>query len=238
MKARFLLCVVMVLVAMARYAKGAVTPMAAEMAQSRGWMAARFEDVPEAKSVAPFFSFTYDGRPSAELLKTWELNRSSQKLDDQRTQHTLTYTDPKTKLVLRCVGVEYRDYPTVEWTLYFKNAGERDTPILENIQALELRLNRDKNKGEFVLHHNVGSLTKPSDYAPIDTPLTPGTKLHIGAVGGRPLNTDMPYFYTLTDLDATDTKDMTGRELREEGVVLVLKGRPGAAILTYKRRSS
>jgi len=40
-------------------------------------MAARFEDVPETKAVEPFFSFTYDGKPSAVLLKTWELKRSS-----------------------------------------------------------------------------------------------------------------------------------------------------------------
>jgi NPCBM/NEW2 domain len=41
--------------------------------------------------VEPFFSFTYDGKPSAELLKTWELKRASRPLDDKRTQHTLTY---------------------------------------------------------------------------------------------------------------------------------------------------
>jgi alpha-galactosidase len=195
MKARHLLCIGTVawIVALP-CAKAAVTPTAEEMAQARGWMAARFEDVPEAKTTGPFFSFIYDGKPSAELLKTWEIKRSSQKLDDWRTQHTLTYTDPKTKLELRCVGVEYRDYPTVEWALYFKNGGEKDTPILENIHAVELRLKREKDQGEFVLHHNVGTPVTPRDYGPIDTVLGPGEKLRIGAAGGRPLNTDMPYF--------------------------------------------
>jgi alpha-galactosidase len=157
-------------------------------------MAARFEDTPEAKDADPFFSFTYDGKPSTELLKTWELKRSSQKLDDRRTQHTLTYTDPTTQLELRCVGIEYSDYPTVEWTLYFKNTGEKDTPILENIQALELRLKRSQDQAEFVLHHNVGSPCTPRDYAPIDTALGPAAKMQIGAAGGRSVNTDMPYF--------------------------------------------
>ena len=71
----------------------------------------------------PPFSFVYDGRPSSELLKDWKLERTSKPLDEQRTQRTLTYTDPKTGLVVRVVGVEYRDFPTVEWTVYFKNPG-------------------------------------------------------------------------------------------------------------------
>ena len=52
--------------------------------------------------------------------------------DDQRTEHTLTWTDPKTGLEVRCVGIEYRDFPAVEWVLYVKNTGNKDTPILEN----------------------------------------------------------------------------------------------------------
>jgi alpha-galactosidase len=164
------------------------------MAQARQWMAASFGDAPTVDRAAPFFSFIYDGKPSAEVLKTWELKRSSRRLDDCRTQCTLTYSDPKTKLELRCIGVEYDDFPTVEWTLYFKNAGDNDTPILENIQALALQLTRDKEQGEFVLHHNVGAPCTPDDFAPIDTPLAPKANLHIGAAGGRPMNTDMPYF--------------------------------------------
>ncbi len=109
----------------------------------------------------PFFSFTYDGKPSSELLRTWTLKRERQSLDAQRTQHTLTYTDPKTGLVVRCVGIEYRDFPTVEWTLYFQNPGGKDTPILSDIQALDTQLARipgpSTPQTEFRLHHNVGS---------------------------------------------------------------------------------
>lgn len=176
----------------------AVSPTPAEMAEARGWMAARFEDVPEAKTVAPFFSFKYDGKSSAELLKTWELKRSSQKLDDWRTQRTLAYTDPKTGLVLRCVGVEYRDYPAVEWTLHFKNASDKDTPILSDIQALDLRVERppapSSEQTEFRLHHAIGSLCQARDYQPLETILAPGMVKRITAAGGRPTNSDMSYF--------------------------------------------
>ena len=139
------------------------------------------------------FSFTYGGKPSAELLPTWKLERATRKLDEQRTERALTYTDPQTGLVVRCVAIEYHDYPTVEWTLYFRNTGAADTPILENIQALDLGLERG-HYGEFALHHAVGSPCQVNDYEPLTSPLLPGSKTHIGASGGRPTNSDMSYF--------------------------------------------
>jgi hypothetical protein len=36
---------------------------------------------------------------------------------------------------VRCVAVDYRDFPTAEWTLYFKNTGSNDSEILSDIQA-------------------------------------------------------------------------------------------------------
>jgi len=141
----------------------------------------------------PPFSFTYGRRASAELLKTWDLGRTVRKLDDQRSEHTLTYTDPRTRLVLRCVAVEYHDFPTVEWTLYFKNAGKADTPILADIQALDMRATRE-GKAEFLLHHAVGSRASRSDYAPLATPLRPKATKRISAAGGRPTNSDWSYF--------------------------------------------
>jgi len=41
--------------------------------------------------------------------------------------------------------------------------------------------------------------------------------------------------YTLTDLDVAGTTEMTGRELLESGLPIVLKDRPTAAIIVYKR---
>ncbi len=96
------------------------------------------EDRARTYSTDPPFSFVYGGKPSAELLKTWKMERSSKKLDANREQRTITWTDPATKLQVRCVGVEYKDFPTVEWTVYFKNTGAADTPILEKIQALDV----------------------------------------------------------------------------------------------------
>lgn len=173
----------------------AVSPTPDEMAETRRWAAAHLE---EEKTLKPFFSFTYGGKPSAELLKTLELKRASRQLDDKRMEHTLTYTDPKTGLTIRCVGVEYRDFPTVEWTLYFKNTSAKDTPILADIQALDIPIERpagaSSDQAEFHLHHYAGSPCLPTDYQPFETLLTPGLEKRIATSGGRPTDSDLPYF--------------------------------------------
>ena len=43
--------------------------------------------------------------------------------------------------------------------------------------------------------------------------------------------------YTLTNLDVAGTTEMTGRELLEKGLSIAIKDRPGAVIITYKKKS-
>ena len=160
----------------------------------------RLQDLPleetGAKRISltePPFSFFYDGKPSAELLKCWQVSRDTQKLDAQRTEHTLVYTDPGSSLLVRCVLIEYHDFPTVEWTLYFKNTGPADTPIIEKIQALDVELSRSSD-GEFLLHHNVGSPASGNDYGPLETTLGRSATKRLAGAGGRPTNADWSYF--------------------------------------------
>jgi alpha-galactosidase len=147
----------------------AISPTADELSESRKWVAARFE---EGKSVEPFFSFTCGGTPSAELLKTWKLERSSRKLDDKRTERALAYNDPKTGLVVRCLAIEYADFPVIEWTVYLKNAGDKDTPLLEGIQGLDVQFQRGAD-GEFVLHGIKGDMCTADSFEPYDLTLGP-----------------------------------------------------------------
>jgi alpha-galactosidase len=169
----------------------AVAPTAAEMAESRKWAAAKFETAKDAKTIEPFFSFNYDGKSSAEFLKTWDLKQSSRKLDDNRTEITLTYTDPATKLAVRCVGIEYRDFPAVEWTLYFKNTSDKDTPILSDIQALDLSIARETD-AEFTLHSIAGDPCTATSYAPYVETLGPKASKQLAPAGGRPTNGTFP----------------------------------------------
>ncbi|MGA7702155.1 MAG: alpha-galactosidase [Thermoguttaceae bacterium] len=144
-------------------------------------------------SADPPFSFTYNGRPSAEFLATWQVDRKSTKLDNHRTAHTVVYRDPAGGLSLRCEAVAYDDYPTVEWTLYFKNNAAAVTPIIENIQSLDVRWQRGPDK-EYLLHHNIGAPADNTDYTPLESVLGGNSTKRIGAAGGRSTNTNMSYF--------------------------------------------
>ena len=162
-------------------------PTADELARARKWSA---DNLARATSA---FSFVYDGRPSAELLPTWKFHESTERLDGHRLRRTHTYTDPATGLEVRAVIVEYADWPVVEWTLYFRNTGAADTPILENLRPLDTRFHRG-DAGEFVLHHNVGSPCQANDYQPLETSLAPGASHRVTAAGGRPTSSDLCYF--------------------------------------------
>ena len=100
-----------------------------------------------------------------------------------RTQHTLAWTDPKTGLEVRCVAVEYADFPVVEWTLYFKNAGNKNTPILEDIQGLNATFQRGDG-GEFILNGIRGDINRANSYEPFQQTLKPGTTQKFAPAGG------------------------------------------------------
>jgi alpha-galactosidase len=177
-------------------------------------------------TLEPPFSFTYGGKPSAELLKAWNLKRETRKLDDARTEITLTWTDAATGLQVRCVAIEYADFPTVEWTLHFKNTGAAagpqgrpaDTPILEGIQSLDTRLERNA-EGEFVLHHFTGTPCTQADYEPFVSPLGPKAALHFAPPAGRPSDSVLPYF---------------NLQWPEEGAIVAV-GWPGQWAATFAR---
>ena len=167
----------------------AVSPTSDEMASRRAWFDRHLG--PNAATLP--FSFSYAGRSSSDLLSSWHAEREVEKLDANRMQRTLTFTDRKTGLTVRCVSVEYRDFPTVEWIVYIQNTGHADTPILKDIQGLDVRLWRD-DRGEFVLHHNIGSPDAPNAFQTLETMLAPNADKRITAKGGRPTNSDLCYF--------------------------------------------
>ena len=61
-------------------------------------------------------------------------------MDSRRTEHIANYRDPTTGLVVRGVAIEYADFPAVEWVVHFGNTGAADTPILSDIQPLDVLL--------------------------------------------------------------------------------------------------
>lgn len=184
------------------------------------------QDPPECTPVPPF-SFNYGERSFPEALAEFVTDATWVQLDDARRRHELHYRHPDTGLEVRCVAVEYLDFPIVEWTLYFKNAGAVDTPILADILALDTAFERLPDDlyarfarpSEFVLHHHTGSICAPNDYEPRSTVLPAGQVTPLASTGGRGSNGEFPYF----------TIEWPG-----EGVMAVV-GWPGQWCATFSR---
>jgi alpha-galactosidase len=140
------------------------------------------------------FSFVYGDKASSQLLPTWTRTEEIGKAQrGQAPRRTITWTDPATGLEVRCEIVEYQDFPTLEWTLHFRNTSATETPILSDIQAIDLSLSREP-AGEFLLHHNACSQATLDDYRPLVTPLGPGKSLRVSSSGGRGSDGVWPYF--------------------------------------------
>ena len=192
-----------------------------EFAEAQDWFG-RFLAPVAGSAVPPVpFAFTYDGQPSATLLASWPARRAERALDAQRQEAVVTYTDPKTGLEVRAVAVSYRDYPTVEWTGFFKNTGTTVTPILAGIQGLDTHWERG-GATEFLLHHEFGTFypNVPTDFMPQESQLGPGQSKRFIPSKGRACADVMPYF----DLARGD----------HSGVIVVV-GWPGAWAAEFAR---
>jgi alpha-galactosidase len=192
------------------------------------WMGMHFGSINAASR--PTFSFVYGGKPFAEVLKGWKVESEMCRLDGQRTQHTHIYRDPKTGLEVRCVAFQYSDFPTIEWTLYFKNTGDRDTSLLENIQALDASFFTLPAAGEFLLHHHAGSSARVEDYQPLETTLGPKAEKRFAPTGGRGSNGTFPYF----NLEWPVARAPRGGTAASEGVIVAV-GWPGQWAASFTR---
>lgn len=198
-------------IAMTMMPLSAVTPSREEFATVSAWMQKHHSDPP--------FSFTYGGKHSRELLRGWSLQKRTRRLDLARTEHTMTWTGDG--LQVRWVAIEYRDFPTVEWTLYFRNVSKTETPILQDIQAIDITMRRSE-KSEYVLNHNTGSPCTQTDYQPMRDVLVPDTTKRITTSGGRSSNSDLPYFNV---------------EWQDEGMIIAI-GWPGQWAAEFTRDDS
>ncbi|MHB0856742.1 MAG: glycoside hydrolase family 36 protein [Anaerolineae bacterium] len=113
------------------------------------------------------FSFVYGGRPSSELLGGWSATVEEDTPGDGMARRTLILTDPQTQLQIRAVADTYLDTGGVDWTLSFTNLGEQDTPLLEQVKALDLALPVGA-KDRVVLHRLHGSTCAVHDWLPFD----------------------------------------------------------------------
>jgi alpha-galactosidase len=139
----------------------------------------------------PPFSFKYGGKPWADLLSTWQVQRNEGALDPNRTRQTIIYTDPETGLEVHCVGTQYHDFPAMEWTVFFKNTGHADTPLIEDVQAIDTTFPVDATASSPQLRYFNGGQAADDDYRPLVSPL--GTPQSF-TPNGRGSDRWLPYF--------------------------------------------
>src|ERR1019366_4349939 len=114
-------------------------PTVAEMDAAHNWAVRRFGNGRRAPLEVPPFAFHIGDQESMNVLKSWTTASSLRRLDRKRIERSNTYTDSVSGLVVTCRSVEWRDFPTVEGALNFKNTGKSGTPIIFDIPPIEIQ---------------------------------------------------------------------------------------------------
>ena len=74
-----------------------------------------------------------------------------------------------------------------------------------------MQTSSDDGEGEIVLHHQPGSLCNRTEYQPLETVLKAGAPLQIATSGGRPTNSNLPYF-NLAKAGRASSSSWVGRD--------------------------
>ena len=156
-----------------------------DMDKSRAWTG-RFFASPADLPI----SFVFDGKPVAGIPEAWQPGSRRRRIDANIVETVFEGRDPETGLSLRVECTEYLDYPVVEWVARLANTGNRPTPIISDILALD---------GAFegaspVLCHSNGDFYSGEGYTLQETPLRKGESLTFAPTGGRPCDHAFPYY--------------------------------------------
>ena len=128
------------------------------------------------------FSFVYGGRPLAEIVGAWNVQVRQEEAAGNRLPRVLTLTDPDTSLEVRAEVTIYTDTGGVDWTLHLTNRGTRDTPIIEQLQAVDWTI-VPRGKAEPILHRLNGGTSTVDDWLPLEDALPPGKRVEFGPSG-------------------------------------------------------
>jgi alpha-galactosidase len=139
-------------------------------------VATAFAEVRFDPAHAPL-SFIYNGKPSDQLLQTWKRDQNN-------------WTDTRTGLRVSAAVTSLDDFPATEWLLQFENTAKSDTPIIENVLALDLKL----PPANWRLHHSNGAPANPTDFEPHVDTIDVTHSLVLGGGGGRSSNKDFTFF--------------------------------------------
>ena len=198
--------------------RGEIAVQSAEKRQKSDWVKENLLS-PKAN---PAFSFVYGGKNSSELLRSWSRTEKRHSMDNHRVEHVIMWTDPVTGLAVKCVVVEYDDFPVAEWTVYFSNNGSKPTPILENLEALDITLKRGRGP-EFILNGNQGDYCVAQSFEPFQVKLTPSVSTNFS-----------PFAYSGKSCDGPAGWPYYNLQIPEGGIMLAI-GWPGEWASSFAR---
>ena len=147
---------------------------------------------PMAPGQAPF-SFRYADRNSRDFLADWERAASSRDCGTYRLC-TARWTDPATRLCVTAEIKVYQAHPAVDWVLSFENGGTADTPLIEDIQALDLTMHTGTAALPVEFGHNRGDVFSEASFENATVKLEPGNSFALAPQGGRSSNGAFPFF--------------------------------------------
>jgi alpha-galactosidase len=147
---------------------------------------------PFVRALRPF-SFRYGGEAASTFLKDWK--RAAQtKETPTSTLHQSSWTDPNTSLRVTATATVFKRYAAVEWVLEFENLGTEDTPLIEQVNALDVQLRTGYLRKPVVLHHLAGDVCGERSFLPLETEVEPGKTVALAPEGGRSSNGAFPFF--------------------------------------------
>ncbi|HPY78059.1 MAG TPA: alpha-galactosidase, partial [Anaerohalosphaeraceae bacterium] len=152
-----------------------------------------FSADPASVGAAYPFSFGYGGKISSEFLGNWEKNVEDKTLDSTKQQRILTLTDPQTGLEVKAVVTIYTDTAGGDWTIYFTNTSDQDTPVIEAVKPLDVSMTAGPDVIP-VLHRINGSHDGVDDWMNYDVILSPGNASDFSTIEGRTSMKDGPFF--------------------------------------------
>ncbi|HMO84136.1 MAG TPA: alpha-galactosidase [Lacipirellulaceae bacterium] len=147
----------------------AVEPTKEEIAAKSMWVDRNWR----AGHETPPFSFDFQTAARSTFPQSWKRDEIERSVDQNRTELIITWTHEASGLEVRAEAIEYRDFPAIEWTVYFKNNGGKRTPLLQDITGLDLTLTRGDG-GEFVLHGIKGDFCSADSYEPFQLEMPAG----------------------------------------------------------------
>ncbi len=174
------------------------------------------------------FSFTLDGTSSRSLLASWARTETVRE-EEGLTVRTFRWTQPEGGLVVEAELRTYESHPAVEWVLHFENTGTADSPIISDVQPLDVGLRSGYGRRPLRLHELEGDGCSESTFTVLRTDLGAGQERAMAPTGGRPSSISaFPFF----DLEYADRGVIVGIGWTGQWAARISRAATGPARLT------